>query len=77
MENLYITGQLPLKEHVLLMLMRLRILFLASLNHLQSSDELVITVSGSQVPNRGPNDWLADYFGLSTTYQSNFFLNHA
>jgi hypothetical protein len=32
-----------------------------------------ITVSGSRVPNRGPNDWLADYFGLSTTFESKLF----
>lgn len=32
-----------------------------------------ITVSGSRVPNRRPNDWLADYFGLSTTFQSKLF----
>lgn len=32
-----------------------------------------ITVSGSRVPNRGANDWLADYFGLSTTFQSRLF----
>ena len=38
-----------------------------------SSDELIINVSGSQVPGRGATDWLADYFGLSTTYQSTLF----
>lgn len=30
-----------------------------------------IKISGSTVPNRGPNDWLADYFGLPTDFQSN------
>ncbi len=40
---------------------------------LTASDELAITISGSQVPDRGANDWLADYFGLSTTYQSQLF----
>lgn len=38
-----------------------------------ASDELSVAVTGSQVPNRGANDWLADYFGLSTTYQSRLF----
>lgn len=30
----------------------------------------VLQVSGSQVLTRGPNDWLADYFGLSSTFHS-------
>lgn len=34
------------------------------------SDENVITISGSQVPQRGPNDWLAEYFYLPPDYQS-------
>lgn len=38
-----------------------------------ASDELSVAVTGSQVPDRGSNDWLADYFGLSTTYQSRLF----
>lgn len=38
-----------------------------------ASDELSVAVTGSQVPNRGANDWLADYFGLSSTYQSRLF----
>lgn len=38
-----------------------------------ASDELSVAVTGSQVPNRGATDWLADYFGLSTTYQSRLF----
>ncbi len=29
-----------------------------------------LVISGSQVANRGANDWLADYFGLPTDYQS-------
>lgn len=29
-----------------------------------------IQISGSQIPNRGAHDWLADYFGLPTDYQS-------
>lgn len=29
-----------------------------------------IGISGSRVPNRNPNNWLADYFGLPTDYQS-------
>lgn len=32
-----------------------------------------ITVSGSRVPDRGANDWLADYFGLSTTFESKMY----
>lgn len=40
---------------------------------LTASDELSVAVTGSQVPDRGPTDWLADYFGLSTTYQSRLF----
>lgn len=38
-----------------------------------ASDELSVAVTGSQVPDRGATDWLADYFGLSTTYQSRLF----
>jgi hypothetical protein len=30
----------------------------------------VLNISGSQVTNRGANDWLADYFGLPTLFQS-------
>lgn len=40
---------------------------------LTASDELSVAVTGSQVPDRGATDWLADYFGLSTTYQSRLF----
>jgi hypothetical protein len=29
-----------------------------------------LTISGSQVPNRGANDWLADYFYLPTDFKS-------
>lgn len=29
-----------------------------------------LTISGSQTPNRGANDWLADYFGLPTDFKS-------
>src|SRR5262249_29139868 len=29
-----------------------------------------IVISGTCVPDRGPNDWIADYFGLPTDYQS-------
>lgn len=38
-----------------------------------AADELSVAVTGSQVPDRGATDWLADYFGLSTTYQSRLF----
>lgn len=30
------------------------------------------TISGTQVPNRGPTDWLADYFGLDPAFQGKF-----
>ena len=33
-------------------------------------DGASVIVSGSQVPNRNPGDWLADYFGLSPNFQS-------
>ncbi len=33
-------------------------------------DKYAITISGSQVDNRGSHDWLAEYFGLPTDYQS-------
>lgn len=33
-------------------------------------DENVIAISGSQVAERGPNDWLAEYFYLPPDYQS-------
>jgi hypothetical protein len=33
-------------------------------------DDLAINVSGSAVPNRGANDWFADYFGLPRDFQS-------
>lgn len=42
-------------------------LFGNSLNGCESS---AIRISGSTVANRGPNDWLADYFGLPTDFQS-------
>lgn len=34
-----------------------------------------INVSGSTVANRGPRDWLADYFGLPTDFQSTLQFN--
>ena len=40
---------------------------------INSSDTVALRVSGSQVPNRGATDWLADYFGLPTTFQSTLF----
>jgi len=74
MENLYITGAITVEGT--------RSFDADAITHnlfgitepsLRSADELGITISGSHVPNRGPNDWLADYFGLSTTYQSKLF----
>src|SRR5437868_12902847 len=32
-----------------------------------------ITISGSRVPERKDSDWLADYFGLPTDFESNFY----
>jgi hypothetical protein len=74
MENLYVTGAITLEgtrsydsdalAHCL---------FGAFTPSINNANELSIGISGSQVPNRNPNDWLADYFGLSTTYQSRLF----
>ena len=74
MENLYITSAITLEgtrsfdsdalAHAL---------FGFTTPSVTASDELTVTISGSQVPNRGATDWLADYFGLSTTYQSQLF----
>jgi hypothetical protein len=36
----------------------------------QCSNEPAIGISGSQTTNRAPTDWLADYFGLPTDFQS-------
>ena len=41
----------------------------------QFNDKTAIRISGSQVPNRAPTDWLADYFGLSPQYQSTLTFN--
>ena len=55
-------------------------------NSLQSCDCPTIKISGSRVSNRGNCDWLADYFGLPTDFQSsvtfkpriqNFFIDFA
>lgn len=35
-----------------------------------SCSDTAIAISGSQVPSRGASDWLAEYFGLPTDYQS-------
>ena len=74
MENLYITGALTLEgtrsfdsdalAHCLLGI---------TTPSTSSSDEPSLQVSGSQVPNRGASNWLADYFGLPTTFQSTLF----
>ena len=45
-----------------------RCLFGQSLNC--ECDNPTISISGSQVENRGEKDWLADYFGLPTNYRS-------
>lgn len=34
-----------------------------------------IAISGSRVPDRNKNDWLADYFGLPTDFKSNICVN--
>lgn len=34
------------------------------------NESAALTISGSQVPSRGTNDWLADYFGLPTDFSS-------
>jgi hypothetical protein len=39
-----------------------------------SNDCATITISGSAVTTRGANDWLADYFGLPTDFQSTLTL---
>jgi hypothetical protein len=38
-------------------------------------NDLAINVSGSTVPSRGANDWLADYFGLPADFQSTVTFN--
>jgi hypothetical protein len=38
-------------------------------------NDLAINISGSLVPNRGANDWLADYFGLPANFQSTVAFN--
>lgn len=46
--------------------------------HCLFSDALinnVITISGSRVANRGPRDWLADYFYLPTDFKSTLHFN--
>jgi hypothetical protein len=74
MENLYITGAVTLEGTRSFDSDALaHCLFGAFTPDLNCSDQVSIGVSGSQVPNRNPNDWLADYFGLSTTYQSRLF----
>lgn len=74
MENLYITSALTVEGT--------RSFDSDALSHclfglidpsVTASDELSVAVTGSQVPDRGATDWLADYFGLSTTYQSRLF----
>jgi hypothetical protein len=46
------------------------ILFGPDLQHPQNCCDEFIKVSGSQVPMRKKHDWLADYFGLPTDFQS-------
>ena len=74
MENLYIVGAVTLEGTRSFDSDTLANRLFGPLNvSPQSSDELSANVTGSQVPNRGSNDWLADYFGLSTTFQSKLF----
>lgn len=74
MENLYITGAATFEGTRSFDSDALaHCLFGALTPSINSSDELSINVSGSQVPNRGAGDWLADYFGLPTTFQSSLF----
>lgn len=47
------------------------ILFGPDLQHPENCCEEFIQISGSQVPMRKKHDWLADYFGLPTDFQSN------
>jgi len=51
------------------------IIFGPDLQHEQNSCEEFIRVSGSQVPYRKNHDWLADYFGLPTDFQSTIAVN--
>jgi hypothetical protein len=46
------------------------IMFGPDLQHEQNSCDEFIRISGSQVPQRKKHDWLADYFGLPTDFQS-------
>lgn len=74
MENLYIVGAITLEGTRSFDSDALANRLFGPLNiSPKSSDELFVNVTGSQVPNRGSNDWLADYFGLSTTFQSRLF----
>jgi len=41
----------------------------------KSGDCSQLNISGSQVPNRGSKDWLADYFGLPTDFKSTIQFN--
>jgi len=49
-----------------------RNLFGSDLVSVAGSNRPVIKISGSQVANRAATDWLADYFGLPTDFQSTF-----
>lgn len=44
-------------------------------NSLNTCQSPTIKISGSDVANRGSQDWLADYFGLPTDFESNLFFN--
>ncbi len=71
MENLYITGAVTLEATRSFDSDALtHCLFGITTPSVNSSDVMTVNVTGSQVPNRGATDWLADYFGLPTTYQS-------
>lgn len=74
MENFYLTGAITLEGTRSFDADALtHFLFGATAPSATSPDQLGINISGSRVPNRGANDWLADYFGLPTTYQSTLY----
>lgn len=51
------------------------IIFGPDLQHLVNCCDEFIQISGSQVPQRNNHDWLADYFGLPTDFQSTIQIN--
>lgn len=73
MENLYIAGSLTLEGTRSFDADAIAHNLFGPYASLNDSSEVAIRVAGSQVPDRGATDWLADYFGLSTTYQGTLF----